>query len=124
MSAFDILHTTPDTTKAAERFCVHHDISFESTHPTGDGAHASILYAITEASPEDAKQLRKTWRAAYARACATPADRVTRSRAKALRSGARRIEVILRDPAAIAGLDRLTDEHGGVTAAVTAALKR
>lgn len=50
--------------------------------------------------------------------------RVTRSRAKSIKSGARRIEVILRDPAAIARLDNLTETHGSVTAAVTAALKR
>lgn len=50
--------------------------------------------------------------------------RVTRSRAKAIESGARRVEVILRDPAAIAGLDRLANKLGSVTAAVTAALKR
>lgn len=34
----------------------------------------------------------------------------------------RQIAVVLRDPAAIAALDRLTEKHGGVTAAVTAAL--
>ena len=53
----------------------------------------------------------------------SPAKRVARSRAKALESGARMVQVILRDPAAVAGLDRLTDEHGSVTAAVTEALK-
>ena len=34
----------------------------------------------------------------------------------------RQIAVVLRDPAAVAALDKLTDKHGGVTAAVTAAL--
>jgi len=34
----------------------------------------------------------------------------------------RQIAVVLRDPAAIAALDKLVDKHGGVTAAVTAAL--
>ena len=34
----------------------------------------------------------------------------------------RQIAVVLRDPAAIAALDKLTDKHKGVTAAVTAAL--
>lgn len=34
----------------------------------------------------------------------------------------RQIAVVLRDPAAIAALDKLADKHGGVTAAVTAAL--
>ena len=34
----------------------------------------------------------------------------------------RQIAVVLRDPAAIAALDKLTAKHGGVTAAVTAAL--
>lgn len=54
----------------------------------------------------------------------SPAKRVARSRAKSIKDGARRVEVILRDPDSIATLDRLTDEHGSVTAAVTAALKR
>ena len=34
----------------------------------------------------------------------------------------RQIAVVLRDPTAIAALDKLADKHGGVTAAVTAAL--
>jgi hypothetical protein len=34
----------------------------------------------------------------------------------------RQIAVVLRDPAAIAALDKLTERHRGVTAAVTAAL--
>lgn len=54
----------------------------------------------------------------------SPAKRVARSRAKSIKDGARRVEVILRDPDSIATLDRLTGEHGSVTAAVTAALKR
>jgi len=54
----------------------------------------------------------------------SPARVVTRSRAKAVKAGARRVEVILRDRAAITELDRLTTEHGSVVAAVTAALKR
>jgi hypothetical protein len=54
----------------------------------------------------------------------SPSKRVARSRAKSINDGARRVEVILRDPDSIASLDRLTDEHGSVTAAVTAALKR
>lgn len=54
----------------------------------------------------------------------SPSKRVAKSRAKSIEAGARRVEVILRDPSAIAGLDRLTDKHGSVTAAVTVALKR
>lgn len=34
----------------------------------------------------------------------------------------RQIAVVLRDPAAIAALNKLAEKHGGVTAAVTAAL--
>lgn len=34
----------------------------------------------------------------------------------------RQVAVVLRDPKAIAALDRLTEKHGGVTAAVQAAL--
>ena len=35
----------------------------------------------------------------------------------------RQIAVVLRDPAAIAALDRLKVNHGGITAAITALLK-
>lgn len=41
--------------------------------------------------------------------------------AKYKRSG-RQIACVIRDPAALAGLDRLQRKHGGVTAAVTEAL--
>jgi hypothetical protein len=34
----------------------------------------------------------------------------------------RQIACVIRDPAALAALDRLAQKHGGVTAAVTAAL--
>lgn len=43
-------------------------------------------------------------------------------RQAALRDKGRQIAVVLRDPAAIAALDKLTAKHGGVTAAVTHAL--
>lgn len=43
-------------------------------------------------------------------------------RQAALRAKGRQIAVVLRDPDAIAALDRLTAKHGGVTAAVTHAL--
>jgi hypothetical protein len=43
-------------------------------------------------------------------------------RQASLRAQGRQIAVVLRDPAAIKSLDRLTAKHGGVTAAVTAAL--
>lgn len=36
----------------------------------------------------------------------------------------RQIACVIRDPAALAALDRLSEKHGGVTAAVTAALVR
>ena len=42
--------------------------------------------------------------------------------AKYAQSG-RQIACVLRDPAALDGLDKLVRKHGGVTAAVTAALK-
>lgn len=51
------------------------------------------------------------------RSAATGAER----QAKYVSSG-RQITCVIRDPAALAALDRLIDEHGGVTAAVTAAL--
>lgn len=41
--------------------------------------------------------------------------------AKYVASG-RQIACVIRDPAALAALDRLAEKHGGVTAAVTAAL--
>lgn len=54
---------------------------------------------------------------------ATPAERVSASRARALDGGAKRVEVILRDQVAIAALDGLCAEHGNATAAITHALK-
>ena len=54
---------------------------------------------------------------------ATPSARVAKSRRAAVAAGAARIDVILRDPDAIAALSRLSEKHGGVTAAVTAALR-
>ena len=47
----------------------------------------------------------------------TPAERKAASVARG-----RQIAVVLRDPVAIKALDKLTAKHGGVTAAVTAAL--
>jgi hypothetical protein len=41
-------------------------------------------------------------------------------RQAALRDKGRQIAVVLRNPVAIAALDKLTAEHGGVTAAVMA----
>lgn len=43
-------------------------------------------------------------------------------RQAASRSKGRQIAVVLRDPVAVAALDKLVARHGGVTAAVTAAL--
>jgi tryptophan synthase beta subunit len=43
-------------------------------------------------------------------------------RQAALRDKGRQIAVLLRDPAAIAALDKLAEKHGGVTAAVSHAL--
>jgi hypothetical protein len=43
-------------------------------------------------------------------------------RQAALRDKGRQVAVVLRDPAAIAALDKLTAQHGGVTAAVSCAL--
>ena len=48
---------------------------------------------------------------------ASDADRMAKYRA----SG-RQISCVIRDPAALAALDALSEKHGGVTAAVTAAL--
>ena len=50
------------------------------------------------------------------------AQRVSRSRAKTLAAGAMRVEVILRDPAAIAAMNRLIAARGSRVAAVTYAL--
>lgn len=44
------------------------------------------------------------------------------TRTAAYRESGRQIAVVLRDNKAIATLDRLAAKHGGVTAAVTAAL--
>lgn len=43
-------------------------------------------------------------------------------RAAKYKSTGRQIACVIRDPAALAALDRLAEKHGGVTAAVTAAL--
>ena len=43
-------------------------------------------------------------------------------RQAAYRAQGRQIAVVLRDPKAIKALDRLSEKHGGVTAAVHAAL--
>jgi hypothetical protein len=47
----------------------------------------------------------------------TGAEREAKRRAEG-----KAVAVVLRDPAAIAALDKLTERHRGVTAAVTAAL--
>jgi hypothetical protein len=49
----------------------------------------------------------------------TGAEREAKRRAQG-----RAIALVLRDEAALAALDRLAERHGGVTAAVTYALKR
>ena len=43
-------------------------------------------------------------------------------RAARYKASGRQIACVIRDPAALAALDRLAEKHGGVTAAVTAAL--
>lgn len=48
----------------------------------------------------------------------TPAERKAESVARG-----RQIAVVLRDPVAVKALDKLVAKHGGVTAAVTHALK-
>lgn len=52
------------------------------------------------------------------------APRTGAQRKAKYRAQGRQIAVVLRDERAIASLDRLRGEHGGVTAAVTAALVR
>lgn len=49
---------------------------------------------------------------------ATVSERVAKSRA-----AGRQIACVIRDPVALDALDRLAEKHGGVTAAVTAALR-
>ena len=53
----------------------------------------------------------------------TPSERVSRSRRRALEAGARRVEVIIRDPAVIAALEAGTRLHGSTVAAISAALR-
>lgn len=53
----------------------------------------------------------------------TPSQSVAKSRAKALESGAERIEAILRDPVAVAIWRDLVDTHGSKVAALTHLLK-
>lgn len=52
----------------------------------------------------------------------TPSERVTRSRRRAVESGAHRLSAILRDPAAIAELQRLIELHGSERAALESLL--
>lgn len=52
----------------------------------------------------------------------THAPRTGAQRKAKYRAQGRQIAVVLRDERAVASLDRLREEHGGVTAAVTAAL--
>lgn len=54
---------------------------------------------------------------------ATPAARVAKARKGSLDRGAVRIEVILRDPAAIGALALLRDRHGSMRAAVEYAVR-
>lgn len=53
----------------------------------------------------------------------TPSERVSRSRRRALEGGARRVEVIIRDPAVVAALDNGIRLHGSAIAAISAALR-
>lgn len=55
---------------------------------------------------------------------ATPAARVAKSRRAAVAAGAERVEVILRDPVAIAALAQLRQQHGSNRAALEYALTR
>lgn len=52
----------------------------------------------------------------------TPKPKTGAQRQAALRAQGRQVAVVLRDPKAIAALDRLAAKHGGVTAAVSYAL--
>jgi hypothetical protein len=51
-----------------------------------------------------------------------PKPKTGAQRQAALRAQGRQVAVVLRDPSAIAALDKLAEKHGGVTAAVSAAL--
>lgn len=54
----------------------------------------------------------------------TPSERVSRSRARALESGAVAVPyTVLRDPVAIAALARLREQHGSLRAALEYALR-
>lgn len=107
------------------------DVKSYVMHPQYDGERMTYatkreaLAAVKDAEPKELGSNESSYPTfTVIRAPASAAARVTRSRAKSIKDGARRIEVILRDPDSIASLDRLTDEHGSVTAAVTAVLKR
>lgn len=114
MGALDILHTTTRTTAAAVRFCARYGIGFDVSVP--DAAHAAILYTLDMAHPDDARRLRKAWQAAYARA------KADKRQARYTASG-RQIACVIRDPAALDALEKLEVQRGGVTAAVTYALR-
>lgn len=52
-----------------------------------------------------------------------PRDPTGAQRQAKRRESGRQVSIVLRDPAALAALDRLSEQHGGPTAAITAALK-
>lgn len=53
----------------------------------------------------------------------TPSERVSRSRRRALEGGARRVEVIIRDPAVVKALDRGIRLQGSAITAISEALR-
>ena len=52
----------------------------------------------------------------------TPSERAARSRRRTLDDGAQRVEAIIRDPAALAALAALVEQHGSQRAAIEALL--
>jgi hypothetical protein len=93
----------------------HHGASFGT-----DTEHQ--LYLDAAASDDPMRQARgKGYVAGLTLEPRDPPDSGAERAARYKASG-RQIACVIRDPAALAALDRLADKHGGVTAAVTAAL--
>lgn len=107
--------------KDVKSYVMHHQYSDERMVYA---SKSEALAAIKDMAPSELGHNESSYPTFTVVSEASAAARVTKSRAKSINDGARRVEVILRDPNAIAELDRLTNECGSVTAAITAALKR
>lgn len=93
----------------------HHGERFGS-----EAEHQTFIAAATSDDPRRAA-LGKGYAVGLTLEPRDPPD-TDAERAARYKASGRQIAVVLRDPAAILALDNLSEKHGGITAAVTAAL--